>query len=306
MRMLPKLVVTLAALWLSSELCFGQTIAGSQKLSVQKLHDNFEDNAFAFERRCLIGQMHCLNLNPVIQSEPLSTTSDFIHYVDAAKRFRRHSALKETIQNGELTVLDWYTRIRDEEKIRGGFEFRDSRAPEETEVVYSLVPDFDPFDATVAYPLAIRRDQAMSGYFTRICDISKAIGYEEKVGGVLVTYQYNPSTTVEVLYPEKFGKMPAFVRWYANKNRKDSKTPNKTPPILVSETRSAWFDFDGRWAPYMIEVDSCNSIVGGKHYINESWKFEMKWVSPDRVTTKSMNETASAILWERLQAQKAN
>lgn len=292
-----KLILIVFVSLLCSKI-YAEGLSKSEVATVKKLHAGFERSAHALSKFCVLGQMEVANLSVELPDAPLGTVSDFILMLDGKEGFRRQSCHKEVIHEGELKTLDWYTRIRDKRKIRGGFEA--AGVMPEVEMVHNLLPDFDPWEIAIASTLDLLEDRVVNGYFGRYCDVTKATRLSESMEGTVVEYRISELVKLEVFYSKKFGNMPIRCAWFASAKSVDPNADVNSFTILASENRTSWMKVDDVWLPTKAEVLLRNSQAGQPLRLLENWKFTFSWLRKEEIDFEGLKFTPSSELWDLL------
>lgn len=273
-------------------------ITGDQRRAVRRLHDNFHEASLTLGKFAVVCQLESLNLQPRSPDDPPSTMSDFIVVVDDAQKYRRHSFRMEVINEGELKLRNWFTRVQEQGKIKGGYDYRGP--PIEVESVVTLMPDLDPWQLSVASSSAIRRDRAVAGYFSRVCDLS-TVFRTEKIGGLRsVWYQYGTLTRLQVVYSDDFGGMPVYSAWLACATSLDPQASEESY-VVVSESRSRWFEHGNTWLPYQVLFERVRQKPNSsRKTVVASRKYDFNWVVGDQVDVELLRIMPSVELWDYL------
>jgi hypothetical protein len=301
MIMKPILLVSLISLGvgLQSSSVLGFELSEESRKAIRRLHKTFIENSEKQIRFCVFGSMEVMNLDRDLANAPASLSSEFILLADLSKKYRRHSCAKESLNAGKQVSLGWYSRVQNDGRITGGFE---KGGPlKEVNAVHNLVYDNDPWYVAIAAASHISDEQAVAGFFDRICDISKAIDFRELNGDKTVLYQYNETCRVQVLYSQKHGSMPVQTQWLVARS---TINPKAEPGdyFVHNQILTRWAEYSGTWLPYRIGVECYQPTGNSKQLLTDDWTFEYHWVSNKAIDIDKLNQLTSLELLEYAQA----
>lgn len=293
--------ITALTLSLVASLTFAGDLSLEDRRAIRKLHDQFYKLTDGHPKYCVFGNVQSLNLTREA-GVPTTTNSQFIVLWDQAKRIRRHSCLKEVIRGQDTELLDWYTRIQFDGKLKGGFEYpgRGIDGVEEAGITHSLVIDYDPWNLSVASAFAAQREHVFEGYFSRVCDLSKAIRYERVLGGQEVTYQYGSMTRVTVFFSEQAENLPTKAVWAASLDANLNPNPDGNDYYKVHETQTRWFQYEKSWLPYRVDLGVFQGTT--KSLLMRQYQIDLNWVLDENLQVENSLGLTSVELLEAVES----
>ena len=276
--------------------CFAvDTVSKKTQDKVQKIVDSTLENSLKVTEYCVAGKFESPNFDAK-NDEPLSTVSDFVICESAAQKYRRHSVLKESINNGNLVVFDWFTRVNKAGKVSGGF---DKNARQEFSI--SLLPDLELFELAVANTSDIRKERVLPGYLLKHCNPKQVVDYQEDLRGVLVTFQVGDNGHLVVEFSASQGNQPVYCAWKVSDavsmGLKEA-PKNDSYGMVICHTRTKWKEHDGVWYPVRFDIERCNSFLSKQKRVIEAWSIVTKWKTGKSLDFQLFDTLPSPDLWE--------